>query len=129
MVSDAGYGYGYGDGYGDGYGYGYGYGDGYGYGYGYGDGYGYGNGTGSGHGYGNGTGSGHGYGDGYIITTIADHEVRRHTPLPSIAVGCETHTIEHWRNNWREIAKKHEVDVSEKDVEKILTKITQGEDQ
>jgi len=39
-------------------------------------------------------------------------------------VGCEIHTIDHWR----EIAEKHEVDVTEKDVERVFTKI-KGEDQ
>jgi hypothetical protein len=132
-VSDSGYGtgfgdgYGYGFGYGIGFGYGYGYGDGDGCGYGYGIGYGYGHGHGLGYGFG--YGSGYGYGYGCTITTIAGHKAHYHPPFTIIAVGCETHTIEHWMNNWREIAEKHEVDVSEKDVEKILTKITQGEDQ
>jgi len=45
-----------------------------------------------------------------------------------IAVGCEIHTIDHWREHWREIADEHNVDVSEKDVERVFTKI-KGEDQ
>ena len=104
MVSDTdfgtgtGNGYGYGDGNGSRYGYGYGDGDGFGYGYGYGD------------------------GDGTIIATIAGYEVRRHTPFAVIAVGCETHTITHWREHWREIADEHNVDVSEEDVERVFTK-------
>ena len=99
---------------------------------------GYGTGTGNGHGYGNGYGDGYGYGHGTIIatiagystiiTTIAGHDVCGHTPFAVVSVGCETHTIDHWRNNWREIAEKHEVDVTEEDVERVFTKI-KGEDQ
>ena len=103
-------------------GYGYSYGEGSGYGYGFG----YSNGTGTGHGYGHGLGYGFGHGSGYgcTITTIAGHKAHYHPPFTIIAVGCETHTIEHWRNNWREIAKKHEADVTEEDVEKMLMEVS-----
>ena len=108
--------------------FGYGYGHGFGYGLGYGDGHGYGSGSGYGsvygYGYSYGYGYGYGYGHGTIIATIADHGVRYHPPFTVVTVGCETHTIEHWRNNWREIAEKHSADVSEKDVEKILREVS-----
>ena len=108
--SNAGYCEGSGTGTGNGHGYGDGNGSRYGFGFGDGDGYGY----------------GYGYGHGTIIATIAGYEVRRHTPFAVIAVGCETHTITHWREHWREIADEHNVDVSEKDVGRVFTKMRQS---
>jgi len=105
-VSDAGYGYGYSNGTGTGYGYGHGLGYGFGYGSGSGLGYGF------------------GYGSGYIIAKIGGHDVCGHTPFAVVSVGCETHTIDHWRNDWREIAREHSADVSREDVEKILMEVS-----
>jgi len=105
-----------------------GYGCGFGYGYGYGSGHGYGSGSGYGLGHGSVYGYGYSYGIGYgygcTITTIADHGVRYHPPFTVVTVGCETHTIDHWRNNWREIAREHSADVSREDVEKILMEVS-----
>jgi len=61
--------------------------------------------------FGTGTGNGNGYGG--CNATIANYKVRRHTPFAVVSVGCETHTIDHWREHWREIADEHNVDVTE----------------
>jgi hypothetical protein len=90
------------DGYGDGYGYGYGYGSGDGYGYGYGSGYGY------------GYGSGSGYGE--PIGRAGDHVVAVLAPWPYVRVGCEIHSLEYWKDHWREIAAKHGLNVTEGEV-------------
>jgi hypothetical protein len=89
-----------GDGSGYGYGYGYGSGDGYGYGYGY--------------------GSGDGYGYGKRIAVVAGCSVRLMAVWSLVAVGCEVHTIAHWREHWREIAAKYCDDVDEPKVAGLL---------
>ena len=79
---------------------------------GYGDGYGY------GYGYGNGNGDGFGFGFGEVIGNIAGFDVC--VPFPGyVKVGCQVHTLEHWRANWRVIADKHEIEVYGSDVEAI----------
>ena len=93
-----GYGFCYGDGYGDGLG------------FGYADGYGHGDGLGDGH--------GHGYGK--IIASIASLGVKIRPPFNVVIVGCQAHTVEHWRQHWREIAQGEDVDVTKEEVEEIL---------
>jgi len=109
--SGSGSGYGYGFGYGDGYGYGSSCGDGSGYGYGYG----YGDGSGYGDGYG-------GYGDGYgdKIGTVGGHDVLALSPWPVVRVGCEVRSAATWLAEWREIAERHGVNVTEEEVEALL---------
>ena len=74
----------------------------YGNGNGDGDGDGYGNGNGNGNGYGNGNGDGNGNGYGSL-----------HAPMPQddgqIRVGCQVHSVAHWRANGREIARANSV--------------------
>jgi len=111
-------GYGYGSGYGSGYGYSYGSGYGYGYGSGYGDGYSDGDGYGSG--YGDGYGSGYGDGCGYKIGTAGEHDVLALRPWPVVRVGCEVRSAATWRREWRKIAERHKVDVTEEEVEALL---------
>ena len=91
-----GYGHGDGDGYGDGLGYGYG--DGLGYGYC--------------------DGLGHGYGK--IIAQVEGLGVKIRPPFNVVIVGCQAHTVEHWRQHWREIAEDENVDVTKEEVEEIL---------
>ena len=118
VAFDDGYGYHHsdGDGYGDGlcYGYGHGdadgYGDGLGFGYGYADGYGYGH------------GDGHGHGHGKIIAQVDGYCVKIRPPFNVVIVGCQAHTVEHWRQHWWEIAEDEDenVDVTKAEVEEIL---------
>ena len=87
-----------------------------GYGPCYGDGCGY----GRGYGYGDADGHGHGDGDGKIIAYIDDHVVKIRPPFNIIVVGCQAHTVENWRQHWREIAQGEDVDVTKEEVAKIL---------
>ena len=87
---------------GDGYGYGYGDGDGYGYGYGYGSGY------------------GSGDGDGEKIGEINGKVATVARPWGIVRVGCQFHSIDHWREHWREIAKANSVSISEAEVDRLL---------
>jgi hypothetical protein len=113
-----------GDGDGSGYGSGYGDGDGSGYGSGYGSGDGYGDGDGSGYGsgYGSGDGYGDGSGDGYgqRLDTVGSHEVVLLSPWPYVRVGCELHSIETWREQWRAVAREHILSISEDEAAKLL---------
>ena len=102
------YGDGYGCGYGDGYGYGYGDGDGYGDGYGYGCGDGY--------------GDGYGHGDGYEIAKIGSKEVLL-LPTGYAKIGCQTHSIDWWEENWKKVAHENGVEISEKEAMEILEKL------
>ena len=104
-----------GSGSGDGYGYGYdGYGSGYGYGY---DGYG----SGSGYGY-DGYGSGYGYGSGATLGTVGKYRVLLLTPWQYVRAGCHCHTIQWWRQNWRQVARNETVTITESEVEELLCK-------
>ena len=98
---------------------GYGDGDGDGYGYGDGDGYGYGDGDGSGYG----SGSGYGYGYGVTLGTVGNYDILHPAPWPYLAIGCEVHSVEHWREHWRELAAKHGIDVSQAAVDDVLAKL------
>jgi hypothetical protein len=110
---DSGSGCGYG--YGDGSGYGYGYGDGTGSGYGDG----YGDGTGFGDGFGNGFGFGYGSDYGDHIGNIGKHAVFVLLPWPYVRVGCQCHSIDYWRNHWREVACKEKVSLSQDEVDEV----------
>ena len=90
-----------------GYGFCYGHGCGYGRGYGYGD--------ADGCGYGDG-------GDGYgkTIAYIDGYGVKIRPPFNVVIVGCQAHTVEHWRQHWRDIAEAENVDVTKEEVAKIL---------
>ena len=116
MRSNDGYGFHYRDGDGDG--------DGLCYGYGHGDGDGYGDGLGFGYGDGLGYGYKHGNGHGYgkIIASIASLDVKIRPPFNIIVVGCQAHTVEHWRQHWWEIAEDEDenVDVTKEEVAKII---------
>jgi hypothetical protein len=83
-------------------------GSGYGYGYGYGD------------GYGDGSGDGSGYGSGYVLGSVAGYEVRLIAEWSLVRVGCEVHTIAHWRERWRQIAGRNKADVDEREVAALL---------
>jgi hypothetical protein len=96
-------------------------GDGCGYGGGDGDGYGYGGGCGYGYGgYGPGDGPGDGY--GIVIGRVGRFEVVHLAPWSYVNVGCEMHSIAHWRANWRKIARKHRV-VVDCDFEALLDRV------
>ena len=103
-----GYGFCYGDGYGDGLGFGYGYADGYGHGLGFG------------FGYADGYGHGDGLGYGKIIASIASLDVKIRPPFNVVIVGCQAHTVEHWRQHWWEIAEDEDENVTKEEVAKIL---------
>ena len=81
-----------------------------GYGCGYGSGY------GCGSGYGSGFGDGYGYGSGYID----EHSVLVVWP-GYLRIGCQVHSLEHWREHWQEIAAAEDVSVSEDAAEEILS--------
>jgi hypothetical protein len=100
-----------------------GYGDGFGYGSGDGSGFGFGDGFGFGYGYGVGLGDWSGYGVGIEIGMIDDLPILWLHPWPYISVGCEVHHIDHWRDHWREIADKHEIDVKREIVDKLLREV------
>ena len=70
--------------------------------------------------YGDGCGYGRGYGYGKIIAYIEDHVVKIRPPFNVVIVGCQAHTVEHWRQHWREIAEDENVDVTKEEVAKIL---------
>jgi len=118
-------GYGYGGGHGNrgGYGYGGGHGNrgGYGYGDGHGDGDGYGHGNGDGYGYGN--GNGYGYGDGDEIGSIGEYKACSLLPWHYLRIGCEVHSCAHWREHWREIARKHNAAVSEAEILALIEEV------
>ena len=95
-------------------------GSGHGYGSGHGDGYGYGDIYGSGYGY----GSGHGDNSGSLIGSIGSHPVLSLRPWRFALVGCQYHSIDWWRDNWRIIAKTNDVSISESEVEDLLCKVT-----
>ena len=105
LLTSSGDGYGYGSGHGDGDGYGYGYGDGDGYGYGYGDGYGF------------------GFGDRALflrkIGKVEDNDVCI-SPWGLVHVGCQSHSIEHWRKNWEEIAEDNDVEIGRDEVLRMI---------
>jgi len=116
---------GFGCGYGDSYGHGvdYGYGEGAGYGCGYGEGYASGEGYGSSPDYGD--GYGYGSGDGVPVATLGEYEVRAVvTPWGRAArVGCQVHSLDTWRDRWREIAREHDVEVSAEEVTRLIALI------
>jgi hypothetical protein len=99
----------------------YGYGSGSGYGYGYGDGYGDGYGYGDGDGYGYGDGDGDGYGDGYgeVLGEVGEHKACLVWP-GYIRVGCQTLSVRAWKAQWRALAAKHGVVVTEPSVRQML---------
>ena len=114
MRSNDGFGFHYADGDGDG--------DGLCYGYGHGDGDGYGDGLGFGYGYADGYGHGDGLGYGEIIASIASLDVKIRPPFNVVIVGCQAHTVDHWRQHWWEIAEDEDenVDVTKEEVAKII---------
>ena len=113
----SGYGYGHCHGFGDGSGYGLGCGDGYGDGYGSG----FGDGDGCGDGYGDSyaDGSGAGYGYGICVGSVPWYAPIVHWP-GYLRIGCQVHSLEHWREHWQEIAAAEGVIVSEDAAEEIL---------
>lgn len=127
---DSGEGYGLGrsgGGYHAGYGEGNFNGSGYGFGYGYGFGGTSGRGNGDGYeaGYGNSSVRGNGEGfwpeHGVLVGQLGEFEVRR-TPW-GISVGCQLHTLDVWREKWREVAEEYEAGVTEEEVADWLQKL------
>ena len=115
-VYGSGSGFGFGSGSGDGDGYGYG--SGFGFGYGSGDGDGYGFGFGFGYGFGSGYGSGYGSGDGYGSCPLMCRAV---LVWPGyVKVGCQTHSVSHWREHWQTIAREREDDIDADTVAAVL---------
>lgn len=58
--------------------------------------------------------TGYGDGSGYVLPDIAGHAA--FVPWPGVLrIGCQCHTIGHWRERWRDIAHQHgtEVDAAE----------------
>ena len=98
-----------------------GYGDGCGYGYGDCSGSGFGSGFGFGDGYGSGygCGCGEGFGDGICVGSVPWYAAIVHWP-GYLRIGCQCHSIEHWREHWRAIAAAEEVYLSEDAAEAIL---------
>ena len=46
-------------------------------------------------------------------------------PWPYARVGCQVHSVEHWREHWRSIAASHEVDVAAEQVVAVLALVPQ----
>jgi len=53
--------------------------------------------------------------------------VQHHVPFPVLRVGCQVHTVAHWREHWREIAEREGVYVSEAEVEAVFALIANGD--
>jgi len=120
-------GYGDSDGFGSGsrYGSGSGSGSGFGFGYGSGSGSGSGFGFGYGDGFGFGSGSRSGYGDGFgsgetLGITVADYECAVIPPWAILKIGCEVHSLDHWREHWQSIADRNAVEVDEEEIMAII---------
>jgi len=120
-------GYGFGDG--DGFGFGDSFGDGDNFGYGFGDGSGSGFGSGDGDSFGDSYGYGYGYGCGYGDDStffkltgerVGDFSVEYCEVWGLIKIGCEIHTLEYWRENWRDIADKNNIEITEPEVIQII---------
>ena len=59
-------------------------------------------------------GYGYGYGEsGDIIGEIESHDVILLSPWSYVKVGCQIHSVKHWKKNWKKIAKSEGVSVSE----------------
>lgn len=70
---------------------------------------------------GSGSGYGSGYGDGWTSAgRVGSYDVLTHPVWPVVRVGCQAHTIEDWREHWREIAVENEVSVSATEVDALL---------
>jgi len=52
-----------------------------------------------------------------------EYECRWIKAFGVLAVGCQAHTLPHWKEHWREIAEEHEIEISVEEVEKILAKL------
>lgn len=134
-------------GFGDGCDYGYGFGDGYSYGYsdeswrGYGNafgrgyGYGYSDGAGRGHGdcYGDGDAIGYGSGDDCYfdgdycdsflrIGSVDGRDVWFEPAFGVAGVGCQVHTLEMWRRDWRHLAAGEQMVIAESYVDALFAK-------
>lgn len=74
-------------------------------------------------GYGYGYGSGHGDGDGALFLTktgkVEDKDVYI-SPWGLVHVGCQSHSIEHWRKNWEEIAEDNGVEIGRDEVLRMI---------
>ena len=83
-------------------------------------------GSGAGYGSGDGDGAGYGYGSGYgdLIGSIGVHLIRLLRPWHFAMVGCQYHSIDWWRDNWRIVAETNDVSISESKVEDLLCKVT-----
>ena len=83
-----------------------------------------GDGSGSGYGSGYGDGSGNGYGDGYgdgeAIGSTDEGDVRVLAEWSAVAVGCQVHTLAHWREHWAGIAASHGVRMSAAEATALL---------
>lgn len=73
-------------------------------------------------GYGYGYGAGYGDGYGEKIGVIGKHDVLLISPWKLVAVGCQVHTVDWWQSNWRHVANKESVLVSQSQVEELLCK-------
>ena len=96
--------------------YGSGDGDGFGYGFGYGFG-----------GHSRGFGSGDGFGDLPQVGEVSGYAV--HASLGVVAVGCKAHSVDWWRENWRDVAAKEDEDVDPDEVAALLRRLHDIQDQ
>ena len=85
-----------------------------------------GDGDGSGYGYGYGYGYGSGYGDDDPMAQIDGYNASINRTFGVLQIGCEVHTLAHWRENWRSIADKNGVKITEEEVREFL-KTLEGE--
>ncbi len=70
-------------------------------------------GSGYGSGYGDGYGDGYGSGSGYELPDrIAGFVAFVQRTFAVLLIGCEVHTVAHWRNNYIEIAERNGVTIT-----------------
>jgi len=80
-----------------------------GHGFGYGDG----SGSGFGHGHGFGSGFGFGHGHGEEVGEISGYKVRWLQEWSVLVIGCEVHTLSTWQREGEDIARRHDVEVTD----------------
>ena len=79
--------------------------------------------SGSGYGYGDGSGygAGYGYGGGEQIASVGGYAVEVVRNFGVVKVGCQVHTIAEWRGSWEEIASSNSVNITQTEVDAMLS--------
>ena len=83
-----------------------------------------GNGYGDGYGDGSGYGDGNGYGDGDPAGHIGEYPVCVVRQWRLVRVGCQVHTLDEWRTQWRTIAQTHGIRISSEEAQACLDRVS-----